>query len=149
MPHPIGIVAPADVIDPVLCDGRSAAVTMARQSIVKLDAREPFARSKAERVLFDALAADRRTTGAFALNAKLDDDEIDLLAREPRIAVEVDGWYWHMRSPDTYRRDRAKDLAMQRAGYLVMRVLAEDVDDRLAYLVDEIAIVLAARRRAP
>jgi very-short-patch-repair endonuclease len=61
--------------------------------------------------------------------------------------VEIDGWY-HFREPQGYRSDRAKDVLLQRAGFFVMRFLAEDVEDRLALIIDEIAIGLGGRRAA-
>lgn len=103
-------------------------------------------RSRAEATLYQALERDPRTRGRFALNQRLElagaTAEIDLLAPAARLAIEVDGWY-HFREPERYRRDRTKDVRLQRGAYFVMRFLAEDVDgDRLAYTVDEIACIL-------
>ena len=44
----------------------------------------------------------------------------------PGLAVEIDGYY-HFQDADAYRRDRRKDLELQKRGFLVVRVLAEDV----------------------
>ena len=52
--------------------------------------------------------------------------EVDLLARAERIAIEIDGVH-HFADPACYRRDRRKDLLLQRCGLVVIRVLAEDV----------------------
>ena len=77
-----------------------------------------------------------RTGGRFTLNAKLGfcfgggAAEIDLCAESLRLAVEVDG-YHHFTDPDAYRRDRRKDWELQRHGYVVLRVLAADVVERM------------------
>lgn len=55
--------------------------------------------------------------------------EIDLLARDLRLAVEIDGYY-HFRDPQAFRRDRRKDWVLQKAGYVVLRFLAGDVINR-------------------
>jgi very-short-patch-repair endonuclease len=145
--HAIAVVAPRALVHEVL-DASFASHSMARQGIVELaDVPEPRARSRAERALYEALGRDRRTMGRFELNQRLALDverEIDLVAKHARIAVEIDGWF-HFREPDSYRRDRRKDLVLQQAGYLVVRYLAEDVTERLELVVDEIARVLAAR----
>lgn len=97
---------------------------------------DELARSAAERALYDALEADERSRGLFALNASLAvlfgprPLEIDLSCRELRLAVEVDGFF-HFREADAYRRDRRKDRLLQREGYFVVRVLAEDVASRI------------------
>lgn len=91
------------------------------------------ARSAAERFLFDRLENHPLFAGQFELNgrveasAKLDQSwEIDLLAKRRRLAVEIDGYY-HFQNSEAYRRDRRKDCALQLAGFVVLRFLAEDV----------------------
>jgi very-short-patch-repair endonuclease len=102
------------------------------------------ARSEAEQRLFAALEADRRTTGCFKLNATIDvafggrRTEIDLMCGQSRLAVEVDG-YHHFRDADGYRRDRRKDVLLQLHGWVVFRVLAEDVHHDTPGVVDAIA----------
>ncbi len=101
------------------------------------------ARSAAERFLFEFLESLPETAGRFELNASLDFDfgrrpaEVDLLCREPRIALEIDG-YFHFRDSAAYRRDRAKDWELQRRRYLVLRFLAEDVIPQLELIRDRI-----------
>lgn len=90
------------------------------------------ARSAAEATLYEALEATPSTAGRFALNESLSvrfgpqAAEIDLLSRGDRIAVEIDGVH-HFADPDCYRRDRRKDLLLQTQGFVVVRLLAEDV----------------------
>ena len=50
--------------------------------------------------------------------------------------MELDGAR-HL-SEESYRRDREKDLALQRHGWLVLRLLASDATARLGDVLDEI-----------
>jgi very-short-patch-repair endonuclease len=110
------------------------------------------ARSKPERFLYEQLCYRPSTAGLFALNATVDLEdgnglrEVDLLCRELRLAVEIDGFF-HFRAPDGFRRDQRKNVALQRAGYLVVRYLADDVVSRLEEILDELDTLIAARRR--
>jgi hypothetical protein len=105
------------------------------------------ARSAAERFLFECLETLPETAGRFEANGVLDFSfgprpaEVDLLARDWRLAVEIDGWF-HFRDADDYRRDRRKDWELQRHGFTVLRFLAADVVVRLEEILDTI---LAAR----
>lgn len=123
------------------------AVRVARQ---KDEAR---ARSKAERFLYNKiLQVHPATRGLFALNATLDLGdgsrplEVDFLCRELRLAVEIDG-YHHFLDPERFRRDRRKDLALQRAGYWVARFLEEDVVPRYEDILKTIETLMDARRQ--
>lgn len=71
--------------------------------------------------------------------------EVNLLCDdEPgtRIAVEIDGDQ-HLGVPLAYRRDRRKDLLLQRNGYLVLRFLAQDLGKDLDRVLDTILGALA------
>jgi hypothetical protein len=110
------------------------------------------ARSAAERFLFESLECVAETAGLFELNATLDFHfglnrciEVDLLARTLKLAVEVDG-YHHFTDPEAFRRDRRKDLELQKHGYLVVRVLADDVVERLEDVMNTIRAAVAFRR---
>ncbi|MEM1416313.1 MAG: DUF559 domain-containing protein [Myxococcota bacterium] len=108
------------------------------------------ARSAAEAFLFLVLESREPTRGRFQLNASPGlrfgrrPMEVDLLAEGPRIALEVDG-HWHFQGPDAYRRDRRKDLALQRAGWVVVRVLAGDVLDELETLLANLDALVKER----
>lgn len=107
------------------------------------------ARSRAEARLFAALERDPRTSARFALNARIDVRfggrrvEIDIASRDHHLAIEIDG-YHHFVDPERYRTDRRKDLLLQLAGWVVLRVLADDVLDDTEAIVHTIATTLAA-----
>src|SRR5262249_39101878 len=108
------------------------------------------ARSAAEATLYEALEATPATTGRVALNQSLSvrfgpqAAEIDLLSRGDRIAVEIDGVH-HFADPDCYRRDRRKDLLLQTQGFVVVRLLAEDVMRDVRTSVTAVCQALAYR----
>ncbi|HEY0483734.1 MAG TPA: caspase family protein [Kofleriaceae bacterium] len=162
--HSVAVAAPSPLLAEVLRGRDSAALSMARQGLVTIGGVPAApsgthtapsagrAHSRAGRRLHDALARDPRTSGRFALDMPVSVGgratvEVDLLAKTARLAVEIDRWY-HSCEPEAYRRDRTKDVLLQRAGYFVMRFLAEDVEDRLALIVDDIATGLGGRRAA-
>jgi very-short-patch-repair endonuclease len=113
---------------------------------------EEAARSAAERFLYERLESLAATAGLFRLNQELDfrhgpaAAEVDLVAASLRLAVELDGSYFHLRDPDSYRRDRRKDWELQRRGYLVLRFLSEDVVERLEKILDTILAAVELRR---
>ena len=113
--------------------------------VVGLDAR-----SAAEATLFEALEATPATAGRFQLNASLSvrfgsrAAEVDLLSRCDRIAIEIDGIH-HFADPACYRRDRRKDLVLQTHGFIVVRLLAEDVMRDVRSAVNAVCQVLAYR----
>ncbi|HEU4734637.1 MAG TPA: DUF559 domain-containing protein [Kofleriaceae bacterium] len=109
------------------------------------------ARSAAEATLLEALEATRATAGRFRLNESLSvrfgaaAAEIDLLSRADRIAIEIDGVH-HFADLDAYRRDRRKDLLLQTQGFVVVRLLAEDVMRDVRSAVSSVCQALAYRQ---
>jgi hypothetical protein len=110
--------------------------------------------SAAERFLFERFESVAETAGLFKLNATLDFYfgsnrliEVDLAARTLKLAVEVDSDH-HFHDPEAFRRDRRKDLELQKHGYLVVRVLADDVVERLEEVMDTILATVAFRHAA-
>ncbi|MFY0582514.1 endonuclease domain-containing protein [Cystobacter fuscus] len=110
------------------------------------------ARSEAERFLYGVLDSLPATRGLFELNAKAEfllrgrPVEVDFLSRRLRLALEVDG-YHHFRDAERYRRDRRKDLALQRHGYWVLRFLADDVVAGFEEIRDTLLEVISIRRQ--
>ncbi len=111
------------------------------------------ARSATEAFLYRRLEGLAGTSGRFRLNVCLpipfDQNgrmEVDLLCAESGLAIEIDGAQ-HLADAAAYRRDRAKDAALQHHGYFVLRFLAEDVGRRLDHVLDTILAALAHRRR--
>ncbi|WP_157210944.1 endonuclease domain-containing protein [Verrucomicrobium spinosum] len=110
------------------------------------------ARSAAESFLFEVLERLPKTRGKFRLNQRLavtfgnQRAEVDLLAVDAGLAIEIDG-YHHFADADAYRRDRRKDVLLQKHDFFVLRFLAADVVTRLEDILD--AIVSVIRYRSP
>jgi very-short-patch-repair endonuclease len=141
----------ADGADDDLVDRFLDAATVRYAATATLDR----ARSAAEQFLHALLESLPATAGRFRLNQPAGfafggrPAEVDMLCEPLRLAVEIDG-YHHFQDAEAYRRDRRKDLALQRHGYLVLRFLAEDVVPRLEHVLETIVSAVSfAEERAP
>lgn len=67
---------------------------------------------------------------------------IDLAFPERRVAVEVDGWAWHV-DVERFRTDRRKGNAITRAGWDLLRFTWHDLDGDPAHCLREIRETLA------
>jgi superfamily II DNA or RNA helicase/very-short-patch-repair endonuclease len=113
------------------------------------------ARSATEAFLYHRLQTLMQTAGRFELNQNLPISfdghgkmEVDLLDKDNRIAIEIDGAQ-HLDDPQAYRRDRRKDLLLQENGYIVLRFLASDVSSRLDDVIDAIIRTVVHRSGKP
>ncbi len=110
------------------------------------------ARSATEAFFYRRLETLDATKGLFLLNEELpipfdgwSKMEVDLLSRQLRVAVELDGPQ-HLADAVAYRRDRRKDRLLQEQGYLVLRFLAEDVARDLDGVLDALLRVVSHRQ---
>jgi very-short-patch-repair endonuclease len=97
--------------------------------------------SAAERVLKGLLRDDG--ISGWVLGHRFGPHLIDVAFPEQRVAIEVDGWAWHV-DVDRFRADRRKGNALTRAGWTVLRFTWHDLVTRPAEVVAEIRHVLAA-----
>ena len=97
--------------------------------------------SAAERLLVRLLRA--AGIGGWVLGHPFGTWRIDLAFPEQKVAVEVDGWAWHV-DPERFRADRRKQNALVRAGWDPLRFTWHDLDGRPAEVVAEIRATLAA-----
>jgi very-short-patch-repair endonuclease len=67
---------------------------------------------------------------------------IDLAFPRQKVAVEVDGWAWHV-DPERFGNDRRKQNALVRAGWDPLRFTWHDLDGRPREVVTEIDATLA------
>jgi very-short-patch-repair endonuclease len=68
---------------------------------------------------------------------------IDIAFVAARVAVEIDGWAWHM-DVDRFRADRYKGNALVRERWDLLRFTWHDLTNRPDYVVAEIRAALAA-----
>jgi very-short-patch-repair endonuclease len=71
---------------------------------------------------------------------------IDIAFVSAKVAVEIDGWAWHM-DVDRFRADRHKGNALVRARWDVLRFTWHDLTNRPDYVIAEIRAALAAAGR--
>ena len=67
----------------------------------------------------------------------------DLVFRERRVLVEVDGWAWH-HTPDRFQRDRYRQNQLVATGWTVLRFTWSDLTQRPDYVVGQIRRSLVA-----
>lgn len=111
------------------------------------------ARSATEAFLYRRLESLPQTAGKFKLNESvsipfdsLGKMEVDLLCQDARLAIEIDGEQ-HLGCAEAYRRDRRKDVLLQKNGYLILRFLTEDVIKDLNRVLDTIQQTLSHQER--
>ena len=97
--------------------------------------------SAAERLLV-RLLRDAGITG-WVLGHPFGPWRIDLAFPASKLAIEVDGWAWHV-DVERFRNDRRKGNAVGRAGWDLLRYTWHDLDGRPADCVREIAESLPA-----
>ena len=112
------------------------------------------ARSASEAFIFRRLETLPALAGRFELNAALPipfDDrgqmEVDLLCREARLVIEIDGGQ-HLDNCDAWRRDRRKDALLQQHCYFILRFLADDLGKRLDVVLDTVQRILEHQLRS-
>jgi very-short-patch-repair endonuclease len=66
---------------------------------------------------------------------------VDFLWSAQKLVVEVDSWRFHGHRR-AFERDRRKDLALQAAGYQVIRITAKQLAQQPLLVVAQIARVL-------
>lgn len=89
---------------------------------------------------FAAFCRERRLP-APSFNTTVLDSEVDALWPRERLAVELDGWKFHQHRA-AFERDRARDSALQVAGYHVIRVTHQRLTREGDALAREIAALL-------
>lgn len=97
--------------------------------------------SAAERLLVTILR-DAGVTG-WVLGHPFGPWRIDLAFPRQKVAVEVDGWAWHV-DAERFRNDRRKQNALVRDGWDPLRFTWHDLDGRPAAVLAEVCETVAA-----
>ena len=95
--------------------------------------------SAAERLLVRILRA--AAIDGWVLGYPFGPWRIDLAFPESKVAVEVDGWAWHV-DAERFRNDRRKQNALVRAGWDPLRFTWHDLDQGPAAAIEEIRATL-------
>lgn len=151
----LALTAPRSLAAGELAHGTADAHSLARQGALvvapapaaPVDAAAAAARY--ERLLH-ALSRDDRTKGHFERDVAMPIHErqrvtrVGLVARAERLVVQCDAWY-REGGPTALADDRLQDRWLQRAGFFVQRFAAEELEQHLDGVVEEIAAGLSGR----
>jgi very-short-patch-repair endonuclease len=111
----------------------------ALRSLIEADAGPAFTRSEAEdRFLALIRAAELPEP---EVNVRIGRHQVDVLWRERRLVVEVDGFAFHS-SRAAFERDRRRDAELVALGFRVIRVSWREIVDRPEALVARLAAAL-------
>jgi len=113
--------------------------TAALRKVIRSD--PAFTRSEAERRMIELIRAARLPTPE--TNVRIDGHEVDLVWREARLVVEIDGYAFHS-SRSSFERDRRRDAALAGGGWRVVRVTWRQLTDEPEAVVATLAAALAA-----
>jgi very-short-patch-repair endonuclease len=80
-------------------------------------------------------------------NVDLDGSVPDMVWREAKLIVEIDGWEHH-RSRDRFEGDRRKDALRATRGWLTLRFTGRRIRDEPCAVIAEIALMLGRRLQA-
>jgi very-short-patch-repair endonuclease len=116
--------------------GRSGSSTAGRLLVAAADRAD----SAAERLLVRLL----REAGidGWVVGHPLGPYEVDLAFPAQRVAIEVDGWAWHV-DPERFRNDRRKGNYITRCGWDLLRFTWHGLDSQPADSIAEIRETLA------
>ena len=109
------------------------------------DDEPSLTRSEAERRMLALIRAARLP--APATNVRVRRHEVDMLWREERLIVEIDGFAFHS-SRAAFERDRIRDAELQALGYRVLRITWRQLTDEPEAVVALLAGALSAARSA-
>jgi very-short-patch-repair endonuclease len=113
-----GLVRRPGLRDVLSRAGRRHGTALVR-SLVEDDVAPSLTRSEAEDRLLALIRAGELPQPD--VNVRVGDHEVDLLCRDERLVVEVDGFGFHA-SRAEFERDRLRDAELQALGFRVMRV---------------------------
>ena len=113
------------------------------QSLKQAMRTEPaLTRSEAERRALELIRAARLPTPK--TNVHIHGHEVDLLWRQQRLVVEIDGYAFHS-SRRSFERDRRKDRELAAAGYLILRITWRELTDERDAVVATLSAALTRR----
>ena len=111
--------------------GRRGSSAAGRLLVAAADRTDSAAERLLVRLLRDA------GIGGWVLGHPFGPWRIDLAFPQQKVAIEVDGWAWHV-DAERFRADRRKQNALVRAGWDPLRFTWHDLDGRPAAVFDEI-----------
>jgi len=107
-----------------------------------LQAADDGTRSEAERLMVRLLKAARIT--GWSANQRVAGYEVDILFRDAKVAIEIDGFAYHT-DAESFQRDRTKQNAIALIGYQVLRFTWLDLVEYPERVLSEVKRAIRAR----
>lgn len=114
---------------------------------------KPHPLSDVELRLFDALGRDGELASLFTFNTLIKTvggtrPKVDLLWQDGRLVVELDGYGSHG-NRSAFFDDRRRDYELIRSGYIVLRLVNEEIEQDLELAMEKIRSIVRLRQPQP
>jgi very-short-patch-repair endonuclease len=114
---------------------------------------KPHPLSDVELRLFNALGRDRELASLFTFNTLIETvggtrPKVDLLWQDGRLVVELDGYGSHG-NRSAFFDDRRRDYELIRSGYIVLRLVNEEIEQDLELAMEKVRSVVRLRQPHP
>jgi len=138
------LIRPGELEKALAASGRRPGTGRLR-ALLRAEGRPGLTRSEAERILRRLLRqADLPQPRT---NVRLGRYEADFLWEAEKVVLEVDSWQFHGHR-GAFEKDRRKGLALQAAGYQVIRVTANQLREEPIYVITQLARALTRAEQA-
>lgn len=75
---------------------------------------------------------------------------LDIAFRDLKLGLEVDGWEFHGKNINNFKRDRQKDRLLMLAGWRVLRIFASEINHEIESVlqaIEQARVVIAAQQQ--
>jgi very-short-patch-repair endonuclease len=131
-------------LDAAISSGRPGAPTL--RALMQSEHGPALTRSAAEERLVDLIRA--AALPAPEHNVRIGPYELDVVWREARLVVEIDGFAYHS-SRQAFERDRRRDATLAATGWTVIRVTWRQLEEEPAAVIARLAAALAKELARP
>ena len=115
-----------------------------RAAIADMKGPAPWLQSKLEETFGELIRGSDLPD--YEANVLVEGELVDALWREQRVIVELDGFAFH-KSRAQFEADRARDAKLQVAGYRVLRITQQRLQNEPEAVLAELRALLSAARR--
>ena len=143
--HVLKLATPEDLYDVLHRTPGRRGAPLLKATLARHDGPTRY-RSGGERILFALIKRARLRVPE--VNAQAEGKEIDLLYRDVRLAIELDGGHSHG-IPKAVDDDRRKDAYLRSRGYEVLRYSYWQIEEEPEAVIAEISAALQRRRQRP
>jgi len=116
-----------------------------RAAIAEITGPAPWHQSRLEETFHDLIRGS--DIPDYEANVFVESELVDALWRQERVIVELDGFAYH-KSRAQFEKDRRRDAKLQVAGYKVLRITQQRLQNEPEAVLAEIRALLSAARAA-